>query len=62
MIHSSIIFYLLVHFHVVRVADVSSHNARGGVHLGLVTSPLQGHRETNKINNYAHSHLGQFSY
>ena len=34
----------------------SSHRARGGVLLGLATSPSQGHTETNETNNHARSH------
>jgi len=34
----------------------SGHRARGGVHPGQVTSPSQGHRETNDTNNHTRSH------
>jgi len=33
----------------------SGHRARGGVHPGQVTSPSQGHTETNETNNHTHS-------
>ena len=34
----------------------SCHQARGRVHPGQVTSPSQGHIETNRTNNHAYSH------
>ena len=35
----------------------SGHRASGGVDLGQVASPSQGHTETNKTNNHTHSLL-----
>ena len=33
----------------------SGHRAKGGVHPGQVSSPSQGHIETNETNNHARS-------
>jgi len=55
-IHPSIFYTRLIQCRV--GAYPSCHWARGPVHPGLVTSPSQGHIETNETHNHAHSLLG----
>ena len=54
--HPSIFYTGLIQFGVAG-AYPSCHWARGRVHPGQVSSPSQGHTETNNTHNHACSHL-----